>query len=83
MSFLTNPYVVIPTIGLSVQLIVLALLLYGYWLNKKLTLQRHGLVMAVAVILHLAVIFAVMIPSFFLAVIRNISLLIFLAKYQL
>jgi hypothetical protein len=69
MSFLTNPYVVIPAIGLSVQIIVLALLLYGYWLNQKLMFPRHGRVMSVAVVLHLVVVFTVMIPSFVLAVI--------------
>jgi len=69
MSVLTNPYVLIPTIGLIIQIVVLALLIYGYWQYKRLVFQRHGKVMAWATILHLIVIFAVMIPSFVLAVI--------------
>ena len=60
---------VIPAIGLSVQIIVSAMLLYGYWLNRKLMFPRHGRVTVVAVVLHLIVILAVMIPSFVLAVI--------------
>ena len=69
MSLLTNPYFVIPTIALLIQIIVLALLIYGYWLFKKLLFQRHGKIMAWAVVLHLIVIFAIMIPSLVLAVI--------------
>ncbi len=69
MSFLTNPYVLIPTIGLTIQVIVLALLVYGYWLKRKLMFPRHGRVMAWATVLHLTTIFAVMVPSFVLAVI--------------
>ncbi len=66
---LASPYVFIPTIGLFIQIIVLALLIYGYFLYRRLVFQRHGRVMAVAVFLHLIVIFAVMIPSFVLAII--------------
>jgi hypothetical protein len=66
---LASPYVFIPTIGLIIQVIVLALLIYGYSLNRRLVFQKHGKVMVVAVILHLIVIFAIMIPSFVLAVI--------------
>ena len=70
-SFLTNPYVVIPTIGLIIQIIVLGLLFYGYFLNKRLMFKQHGKIMAWAVALHLIAIFAVMVPSFLLAVIQQ------------
>ena len=69
MSLLTNPYFVIPTIALIVQISVLALLIYGYSLYRRLIFQRHGEIMAWAVVLHLIVIFAIMIPSLVLAVI--------------
>jgi hypothetical protein len=40
------------------------LLVYGYNLKRKLKYLKHGAVMALAVIIHAASIFAVMIPSF-------------------
>jgi hypothetical protein len=69
MSLLTNPYVLIPTLSLLIQIVVLALLVYGYWLKKRLVFQKHGLIMEWAVALHLIAIFAIMVPSFVLAVI--------------
>ena len=69
MSLLTNLYFVIPTVALLFQIIVLALLIYGYWLFRRLIFHRHGKIMAWAVVLHLIVIFAIMIPSLVLAVI--------------
>jgi uncharacterized membrane protein YozB (DUF420 family) len=68
MSLLTNAYFVIPTAALLIQIIVLGLLVYGYWLFKRLLFQKHGKIMALAVVLHLTVIFAIMVPSFVLAV---------------
>ncbi len=68
MSLLTNPYFVIPTIALLIQIVVLVMLIYGYYLFKRLIFQRHGKIMAWAVVLHLTVIFAIMIPSLVLAV---------------
>jgi uncharacterized membrane protein YozB (DUF420 family) len=69
MSHLTSPYVLIPTIGLTIQIIVLALLVYGYYLKRKFMIPQHGRIMAWATALHLTTIFAVMVPSFVLAVI--------------
>ena len=69
MSLLTNPYFVIPTIALLIQIVVLALLIYGYWLFKKLLFKRHGKIMAWAVVLHIIAIFGIMVPSLVLAVI--------------
>jgi hypothetical protein len=63
MSLLTNPYFVIPTIALLIQIAVLALLTYGYWLFRRLMFKRHGKIMAWAAVLHLIVIFAIMVPS--------------------
>ena len=75
MSFLTNPYVVIPTIGLLIEIIVLALLLYGYWMKLKLKYIRHGTVMTLVIVIHLASVIAIMIPSFVLAVIPEYLLI--------
>jgi hypothetical protein len=69
MSVLTNVYFLIPTIALVVQIIVLALLIYGYWLYRQFTFPRHGRIMTWALVLHLIVIFTIMVPSFVLAVI--------------
>jgi|WetSurMetagenome_2_1015567.scaffolds.fasta_scaffold20242_4 hypothetical protein len=69
MSFSSNPVLVTVTISLAVQLIIMGLLLYSLWLKKRQMYRRHGITMAAAVILHLIMIFAIMIPSFVLAVI--------------
>lgn len=69
MSLLNNPIALIATANLIIQAIVLVLLVYGYQLNRRHAVQRHGRVMAVAVFLHLAVVIAIMVPSFVLAVI--------------
>jgi len=71
LSFLTNPFVLLPTISLVIQIIVLMLLFYGYLLNRRLMFKQHGKVMAWAVALHLTTIFAFMAPSFVLAVIQE------------
>jgi hypothetical protein len=58
-------------IGLSsfiLQLVVFALLVYGYYLKSKMKFRPHGLVMAAAVFLHLTLVVGIMIPSFVLAV---------------
>jgi uncharacterized membrane protein YozB (DUF420 family) len=66
---ISNSFVIIVTVSLLVQLAVLGLLLYGYLLKRRLRFQQHGFIMAVAVFLHLTVVFTVMIPSFVLAII--------------
>lgn len=61
-------------VGLSsliLQLVVLALLLYGYLLKRKLRFRRHGLIMATAALLHLGFVLGIMIPSFVLAIIPD------------
>jgi hypothetical protein len=42
---------------------------YGYWLKRRLVFQKHGLALAWAGVLHLIAMFAIMVPSFVLAVI--------------
>jgi uncharacterized membrane protein YozB (DUF420 family) len=69
MSVLTNPFIIIPTISLVVQVAVLGLLIYGYWLKRHMDFQRHGRTMSIALILHLIVIFTIMVPSFVVAII--------------
>ena len=71
MALLDNPVALIITTSLVIQIIVLFLLTYGYFLKRKLKFRKHGIIMALAVILHLAIVFYVMIPSFVFAVIPN------------
>jgi hypothetical protein len=58
----------IATATLATELAVFVLLVVGYFYKRKLEFRRHGQVMALAVVVHLASIFAIMIPSFVLAV---------------
>jgi len=69
MSFLNNPVALIITASLIVQIIVLILLSYGYYLKSKLQFRKHGFTMAAAVVLHLSMVFYVMIPSLVVSVI--------------
>jgi hypothetical protein len=71
MTLLNNPVALTITASLVVQIIVLFLLVYGYWLKRKLKFRQHGITMAAAVVLHLTMVFYIMIPSFVLAVIPN------------
>lgn len=64
MSLFSNPYAALATLSLILQIIVLALLTYGYWLKRKLKFPQHGRTMALAVALHLVFIFLFMIPVF-------------------
>ena len=64
-----NPVALIITVSLVVQIVILFLLTYGYYLKRKQQLRMHGFIMAAAVVLHLSVVFYVMIPSFVLGVI--------------
>jgi uncharacterized membrane protein YozB (DUF420 family) len=57
------------TTSLTIQLIVLFLLIYGYQLKKKFRYRQHGFVMAAAVVLHLVIVLYIMIPSLVEAVI--------------
>lgn len=59
-----NAIFFIVTVSLAVQLVVLFLLLYGYVLYRRLNFRGHGMVMAWAVVLHLVIVFAIMVPSF-------------------
>jgi hypothetical protein len=58
--------------SLIVQLAVLFLLFYGYYLKSKLKFMRHGIVMVVATLLHFALIFAIMVPSLVIALLPSI-----------
>jgi uncharacterized membrane protein YozB (DUF420 family) len=71
MSLLNNPYALIATTNLTIQIVVLFLLLYGYLLKRQLRFRQHGIAMFVAVVLHLAMVFAIMIPSFVLAIVPD------------
>jgi uncharacterized membrane protein YozB (DUF420 family) len=71
MALLNNPVAIIITISLVIQIIVLLLLVFGYWLKKKMKYRNHGIVMSFATVLHLVLVLYVMIPSFVLAVIPD------------
>ena len=71
MALLNNPFVLIATTDLTIQIVVLFLLLYGYLLNRQRRFWQHGITMFVAVVLHLAMLFAIMIPSFVLAIVPD------------
>lgn len=71
MALLNNPVALIITTSLTIQIIVLFLLMYGYLLKRKLKFRQHGITMAAAVVLHLTMVFYIMIPSFVLAVIPD------------
>jgi uncharacterized membrane protein YozB (DUF420 family) len=62
-------YLFIATVSLVIQLAVLALLLVGFELKRKMKLRFHGIVMLAALVAHLTVIFAVMAPSFVVALV--------------
>lgn len=69
MSLLNNPFALVATFSLTIQFIVLFLLLYGYWLKRKLKFPQHGTVMSAALASHLALIFAIMVPAFTIAIV--------------
>jgi uncharacterized membrane protein YozB (DUF420 family) len=56
------------TASLVIQLVVLGLLLGGVWLKATKKFRQHGITMLIAVVLHAAMIFAWMIPSFSLSI---------------
>ena len=64
-----NYYLFVATVSLVFQLAVLGLLLTGFELKRKTRFRHHGLVMLVALVAHLTVILAVMVPSFVLALV--------------
>ncbi len=69
MSLLNNPFLLFATVSLTIQAIVLFLLLYGYWLRSKAKFPQHARAMTAALILHLSMIFAFMVPTLVLAII--------------
>jgi hypothetical protein len=62
-------YQLAATINLGVQIVVVVLLLGGYWLKRMNRFRQHGITMLTAVILHIIMMLAVMLPSFVLGVI--------------
>jgi uncharacterized membrane protein YozB (DUF420 family) len=69
MPIFSNPFVLLATISLIIQAIVIFLLFYGYWLKNKANFPWHARIMTTAVILHITMIFAFMVPAFILALI--------------
>jgi hypothetical protein len=67
-------FFLVVTFSLVLQIVVLSLVLYGYWLYRKLNLKRHGVMMAGAVFVQAAAVFGIMIPSFVYAVFPNFIL---------
>lgn len=54
MALLNDPYALVATASLAIQVIVLFLLLNGYMLKRRGVFRRHGFIMTLAVFLHLA-----------------------------
>jgi uncharacterized membrane protein YozB (DUF420 family) len=54
----------IATISLVIQLVILGLLLGGWWLKTAKKFRQHGITMLAAVVLHAIMVFAWMIPVF-------------------
>ena len=65
-------YQLLATINLGAQIVVLVLLLAGYWLKRMEKFRQHGMTMLTAVVLHLIMVFTVMLPSFVSAVIPTV-----------
>ena len=55
---------IMATISFVIQLVVLGLLSGGVWLKATKKFRQHGITMLIAVVLHVIMIFAWMIPSF-------------------
>lgn len=68
-SLFNNLFLLFATVSLVIQVFVVSLLAYGYWLKRKSKFERHGRVMVCAVAVHLAMIFSFMIPTLILAII--------------
>ena len=66
---LTDYYLFVASVSLFIQLAVLALLLAGYELKRKMRFRPHGLVMLIALAAHITTIFAIMVPSFVVALV--------------
>jgi uncharacterized membrane protein YozB (DUF420 family) len=64
-------YTLIATASLALQVAVFILLAVGYVYMRRQRFRLHGTLMALAVGVHLLAIFAVMIPSFVLAVVPS------------
>jgi len=73
-NIFSNLFLLSATISLTLQVIVLLLLVYGYSLKVKSQFLWHGRVMTAAVFLHLGVILSVMVPSLVLALIPVVIL---------
>ena len=71
MFLLNNTLALIATASLAIQIVVLFLLLYGYFLKRQLRFRQHGIAMFSAVVLHLAMVFGIMIPSFVVAIVPD------------
>jgi uncharacterized membrane protein YozB (DUF420 family) len=62
-------YLLVATASLTLQIAVFALLTIGYEYKRKLKFRQHGMTMLTALLLHLAAILTIMIPSFVLALV--------------
>jgi uncharacterized membrane protein YozB (DUF420 family) len=63
----------IATIGLIFQVAILFLIFVGYTLMTKTRFRYHGIIMLIAVALHIIMILGLMVPSFVLAIIPLIT----------
>jgi uncharacterized membrane protein YozB (DUF420 family) len=68
MSVSDNHIFVIATISLVLQFVILFILSYAFWLERKRKHRLHAVFMTGALVLHLSTIFVIMVPSFILAI---------------
>ena len=66
---LTEFYLIVATVSLALQVAVLALLILGFELKRRFRFRLHGLVMLLALAIHLSIILSIMVPSFVLALV--------------
>lgn len=69
MSILSNHIFLIATASLAIQFVILFLLSCGYWMKRKGKYYPHAVFMTVSLVLHVSTIFAIMVPSFALAIV--------------
>ena len=66
---LMNYYLFVATISLAFELVVLALIIVGFGLKRRMSFRKHGFAMLAALVVHLVNIGAVMAPSLIISLV--------------
>ena len=59
-----NYYLFVATVSLAFELVVLALIIVGFGLKRRMSFRKHGFTMLTALVVHLTDVGAIMLPSF-------------------